>query len=308
MDEKVTWAAINESLSKGPDRNCRLVFCTGVEHAILANDMLKHLGLNSACVHSRMGDDERNAIMSAYFNGDLDTLTNNSIATTGIDHPPIDHIIMLRPTRSVGLWVQMLGRGTRPYELNGWHKQDCLVTDHGGNAARLGTIDDPYIPKQRGKGTGDMPVKLCPACGTYNHAAARFCDDCGEPFEQRIGYKETSSDLPLVRSDLPEIKTINVDHVYFTQYLKKGATPLDKPVIKATYVCNLQRFTEFVAIEGTGFAVKRARDWWRQRFPQDGFMPATVNEAMQFVDKLTTPKTIDVWVNKKYPEIMSYGF
>ncbi len=307
-NEKITWAAIQESLTRGHDRNCRLVFCTGVEHAILAADMFKHLGLRAAAVHSKMSDAERDGIMGAFFSGELDTLTNNGICTTGIDHPPIDHIVMLRPTKSVGLWVQMLGRGTRPFETNGWRKENCLVTDHGGNSRRLGTIDDPYIPKQKVKGAGDMPVKICPVCDAYNHARAVVCVSCGEPFEIRVGFKKEASEEPLVRSDLPIYETFKVQQVLYTQYFKKNATPTDKPTIKAIYICGLRQFVEFVAIEATGFLAKRARDWWRQRFPDAGFMPATVADAMQHFDKLIPPKTIKVHVNRKYPEIVEYGW
>jgi len=308
-DQRVTWAALQESLHKGQDRTTRLVFCTGVEHADLAADMLRALGLKAKSVHSKMPEGQRDEIIAQYLNGEIDTLTNNGIATTGLDYPAIDHIIMLRPTMSVGLWVQMLGRGTRPFEFNGWRKSNCLVTDHGRNAQRLGTIDDPYIPKQRVKGGGDAPVKICPACGTYNYASAAMCIGCGEPFQFRIGYTEKAGDAPLVRSDLPLVERFAVNHVYYTQHLKRDAGPHDRPVMKATYQCGLQRFVEFVTVESPQpFALKKWRDWWRQRFPAEGFIPSSVNEAMQYVDRLVMPKYIEVWTNKKYPEILKYEY
>ena len=307
-NEELTWKALNESVNRGHDRNCRLVFCTGVEHAVLAAQMLKHIGLRAEAVHSKMSDGERDDIMAAFKSGEIDTLTNNGICTTGLDHPPIDHIIILRKTTRVGLWVQILGRGTRPFELNGWHKEDCLVSDHAGNARSLGTIDDPYIPKMKGKSAGDAPIKLCPACDSYNHASARVCSFCGETFEIKAGYKAQAFDDALVRGDLPVFETYKVDHVYYTQHTKRNATPTDKPVLKAMYQCGMLRFQEFVAIEGVGFGAKRARDWWRQRFPDKECVPVTVNDAMKCVDKLVSPKTIKVWVNKKYPEILEYGY
>lgn len=308
-DAEISWKAIQESLARGHDRHCRLVFCTGVDHAIMAQDMLRALGLNAHAVHSRMSDGARDDILNAYKAGEFDTLTNNGIATTGLDCPRIDHIIGLRLTNRVGLMVQMLGRGMRPYEIAGWHKEDCLVTDHAGNARRLGTIDDPYIPKMKGKGTGDMPVRICPVCDTYNHAAARFCFHCGEPFERSVQYKPTSYDDALVRSDAPIIMDYDVSSVYYTQHLKRDASPSTKPVLRATYQCGMLRFTEVQAFESNvPFAVNNAKRWWKQRFPQEGFVPSTVAEAMQFVDKLIPPKTIKVWVNKKFPEILDYAY
>ena len=205
---------------------------------------------------------------------------------------------------SVGLWVQMVGRGMRPSE----GKEDCIISDHGGNARRLGPIDDPYIPKMKGKTAGDAPVKICPACDSYNHASARVCAYCGEPFAIKIGYTPKASEEVIIRSDLPIFETYDVEHVYYTQHLRRDATPDTKPTIKATYQCGLLRFQEFIAIEAVGFAAKRARDWWRQRFPQEGFIPTTVDEAMQYVDRLIPPKSIKVHVNKKYPEVVGYGY
>lgn len=306
---QVTWKALQEALNAGRERYKRLVFCTGIDHAIMAMEMLRALGLNAHTVHSRMSDSERDGILNAYKAGEFDTLTNNGIATTGLDCPSIDHIIGLRATNRVGLNIQMIGRCMRPYSVEGWIKQDALVSDHAGNTRRLGTIDDPYIPKMKGKSGGDMPVKLCPGCGTYNHAAARVCTWCGEPFEQRVGYREKAYDDVLVRSDAPIIKDYDVTSVYYTQHTKRGGDATTKPVLKATYQCGMMRFTEVKAFETkTPFLLHMAHDWWRQRFPDGNLIPSTVAEAMQHVDKLIPPKTIKVWVNKQYPEIMGYGY
>lgn len=306
--EEMTWAALNESLNKNPDRKCRLVFCAGISHAMLANDMLRYIGLRSEVVHSKMASSERDAIMQAFINGELDSLCNNGIVTTGIDNPRIDHIIGLRATMSVGLNVQMIGRGTRPYEELGYVKEDCIVSDHAGNVRRLGPVDDPYIPKMRGKAPGNAPVKICPACDTYNHARAVVCEYCGEPFQIRVGFKANAYEDVIVRSDLPIIETIKVQHVYYTQHLRRDATPETKPVLKAVYQCGLQKFQEFIALEGMGIASKKARDWWKQRFSTGDYVPTTVSEAMQLVDKLIPPNAIKVWVNKKYPEVTGYEF
>lgn len=302
--EKITWDALNESLRKNPDRNCRLVFCTGVAHAELAAQMLRHIGLTAAAVHSKMSTGERDEIIKTYRRGELDVLTNNGIFTTGQNHKPIDHIIMLRPTMSVGLWVQMLGRGMRPFE----GKSDCIVSDHAGNARRLGPVDDPYIPKMKGKGAGDMPVKICDACDSYNHARAVVCVFCGQPFELKIGYKKEAYADAVLRSDLQQIETFNIDGVFYTIHNKLDAGPNDRSTIKAVYKCGLHTFKEFIAFEAIGYAQRKAREWWQRRCNDPSLMPTTSQEALGYIDKLIPPKAIKVWVNKKYPEITSYEF
>jgi DNA repair protein RadD len=311
-DEKITWKLIGEALDHGKDRTTRLMFCAGVERAIMSAEMLRAYGLNAHAVHSKMnGSKERDDIMLAFRAGEVDTLCLNGIGTTGLDVPRIDHIICARPTMSVGLHVQMIGRGMRPYEVNGWQKRDCLVSDHAGNVRRLGPVDDPVIPKMKGKGTGEAPVKICPACDCYCHAAARVCPFCGEIFDAKFEVKVKAYDDELIRSDLPIIEWFNVTGgVYYTLHTKKNQFPPAAPIIKASYSCGLRTFIEWITVEHSSpFMKKRFSDWWRQRFVDQTIpIPSTASECVQYFDKLVPPKRVQVWVNKKYPEITGCEF
>jgi DNA repair protein RadD len=308
--EEITWKLIGEALEHGKDRNTRLMFCAGVDHAIMAAEMMKAYGCKAYAVHSKMnGSNERSDIIAAFRAGEIDTLCLNGIGTTGLDVPRVDHIIGARPTISVGLHVQMIGRGMRPYEVNGWRKQDCLVSDHAGNVKRLGPIDDPLIPKLKGKGTGEAPVKICPACDCYCHAAARVCNWCGELFDLKFVVKAKAFDDEIIRSDLPVIEWFDVSYVAYTLHIKRHPMPNDKPTIKATYSCGLRSFIEFKQVEHqSSFMKKQFLDWWRQRTTDQNFIPETAEQALQHIDKLAQPKRISVWVNKKYPEIMACEF
>jgi DNA repair protein RadD len=310
-DAEITWKIIGEALNHGKDRSTRLMFCAGVERAIMSAEMLCAYGLKAYAVHSKMkGSKERDDIIKAFRNGEIDTLCLNGIGTTGLDVPKVDHIILARPTLSVGLHVQIIGRGMRPYEVNGWRKQDCLVSDHAGNVRRLGPVDDPLIPKLKGKGAGEAPVKICPACDCYNHAAGRVCAFCGEIFDTKFQVKVKAYDDELIRSDLPIIEWFNVTGgVYYTLHTKRNALPTERPTIKATYYCGLRSFVEWITVEhASPFMKKRFNDWWRQRFTDQNFVPSTAAEALNYVDKLVPPKRVQVWVNKKYPEITSCEF
>ncbi len=98
--------------------------------------------------------------------------------TTGFDAPATDLIAMLRPTKSAGLYVQIVGRGCRLAP----GKDNCLILDFAGNIARHGPID-AITPKRPGKGEPeDAPVKTCPECKSIVHAAVRQCPDCGYVF------------------------------------------------------------------------------------------------------------------------------
>lgn len=301
--QDVTYKALIELCEAGENRNAWLIFASGIEHAEHIAEMLVSFGVAAAAVHSKMPEKERDRRIAAYKSGALRCLVNNGVLTTGFDHPPLDLIGMLRPTMSPGLWVQMLGRGTRPSPETG--KTDCLVLDFAGNTRRLGPINDPKIPRKKGKGGGDAPVKICEACGTYNHAAARECVFCGEEFTFQTKIVASAGTDELIRSDIPVIEFFDVQQVFYYLHEKIGSPPQ----IKVEYFCSggLQRFIEFVQLEHSGFPGKRSRDWWRQRFPGD-FVPDTTAEALQTITQLRVPCRIKVWVNKKYPEVLNYEY
>jgi DNA repair protein RadD len=298
--EEITYAALQEMLQFGQDRQSWLIFASGVEHAEHIADMLSSFGVPSAAIHSKLKDTERDARLTAFKRGELRALSNNNVLTTGFDHPPVDLIGMLRPTMSPGLWVQMLGRGTRPSPATG--KRNCLVLDFAGNTKRLGPINDPVIPKRKGPGTGEAPVRICPACDCYNHASARFCINCGEEFTFQTKIIASAGTDELLRSDLPVVEYFDVQRVTYNRHEKEGS----KPMIKVSYYTGLQKFDEWIGLEHPGYAAKKACDWWRQRHSEEP--PETTDEALQFVSRLRVPKRIRVWVNKKLPEVLSYEY
>lgn len=317
--EEITYAALRETLELGHDRNHWLIFASGIEHAIHVANMLDSLGIRATYVHSKMGDAERDRNISDFKAGKYRAMVNNGILTTGFDFPGIDLIVMLRPTQSPGLWVQMLGRGTRPVyrdgadlsSVEGRHeaiangsKRNCLVLDFAGNTRRLGPINDPVIPRRKGKaGGGQAPIKLCEHCGTYNHASVRFCIECGQEFPREVKITHHAGTEALIADGMPQVEVFNVSRVVYMEHRKEG-----RPAsIRASYYCGLRLFEEWVCLEHEGFAKKKGRDWWRAR-SQVQEPPATVHEAMARLGELRTPTHIRVWINKKHPEIMAYDY
>ncbi|CAB4194469.1 DEXDc domain containing protein [uncultured Caudovirales phage] len=324
--DKVTYEALTETLKHAVGRYSWLVFAAGVDHAISITSMLQHLGVDARCVHSKMSDKERDRNIADWKNGVFTAIVNNGILTTGIDHPALDLIIMLRPTASTVLWIQMLGRGTRPFYWEGYdlstaegriaammasHKHNCLVLDFAGNTARLGPINDPVIPRKKGEGTGEAPIRICDACGMYNHASARFCgghpypssEGCGHAFEFETKIKQSASTTELIKSDIPVKEEFQVSSVNFSVHAKAGKPPS----LKVTYFCGLRRFTEYVHFELPGWGQRKAREWWTLR-DKDGILPDTTEQANMLAPKLPQPQRILVWTNKPFPEILNVSF
>jgi DNA repair protein RadD len=178
--------------------------------------------------------------------------------------------------------------------------------DFAGNTRRLGPINDPVIPKKRGKGTGEAPIRICDECGAYNHASARICIGCGCVFEQRVKFAEKAGTDALLSNGVPQIEHFEVSYAVYNRY-QKGANP---PTIRASYFCGMQKFDEWVCLDHTGFPRKKALDWLRQRLPllKEHEATATTDNVLKVVSQLRPPKRIKVWVNKPYPEILGYEY
>ena len=304
---ELTQAALTELCYYGMDRQSWLVFASGIQHAEHIADGLNKFGVPTAVVHSKMPAKVRDERVQGHKSGKYRALVNNGILTTGYNHKPIDLIGMLRWTASPGLWVQIAGRGTRPSPETG--KTTCLLLDFAGNTRRLGPINDPKIPRKKGKGTGDVPVKICPKCGVYQHARATICDSCGYTFEFASKLIATPSAQEPIRSDEQVIEYFNVQYVTYRKH-EKADKP---PSLKVSYFClpisggNVTRmFSEWVLLQHTGFASKRAQNWWTQRY--NGEVPATVDEALPLTSKLVTPKRIRVLLSSQFPEILGAEF
>ena len=294
--DKVMYDALKETAEQGHDRKSWLIFASGIKSSDHAAEILSSLGISAASVHSKIPAKENDQRLSDFKSGKLRAICGMNKFTTGFDHPPIDLIAMLRPTVSPGLWVQMLGRGTRPFN----EKLNCKVLDFAGNSRRLGPINDPKIPRKKGKGEGTVPIRICEHCGTYNHASARFCcnPECNAEFKFQTKLVGSAGTDALLRSDAPIIEYFNVDRIIYHRHEKVGSPP----IIKVSYYIGLRRFTEYVCLEHSGWAKKRSMDWWRKRHSIEP--PLTTDEALCYVSQLRVPKKIRVWLNKKFPEIM----
>jgi DNA repair protein RadD len=310
----ITERALAEVLRYGHNRRCWLIFASGKDHAEHIAGMLMSYGIVAAAIHDGLSSAERTARLRAFKAGQIRCLVNYNILTTGFDFAPIDLIVMLRATMSPGLWVQMLGRGTRPYNPNNPgdvdprrfpdFKQNCLVLDFGRNGKRLGPINDVKIPGQSSGKKGRLPVRDCLKCGCENHISARVCVNCGEPFTFEVKIDDEVTQDELLRGDTPVVEWFDIERVFYMKYTTRTK---GEDVLKASYYCtNGKNYTELVFFGHPRMAGK-ARSWFRQRHSADP-IPNTVDEALRYNHEFRQPSRIKVWTNKNYPEILSVEF
>jgi DNA repair protein RadD len=221
------------------------------------------------------------------------------VLTTGFDAPGTDLIALLRPTKSVGLYVQMVGRGTRLAE----GKDDCLVLDFAGNTARHGPIDTVDGRKKEPAGDGEAPIKVCPECQTINHASARHCIECDHEFPPPVVKVAPQAASNALLSTQIQAAWCDVTGITYARHDKPG-----KPAsLRVTYECGLARHSEWVCFEHTGFPRDKAVGWWRRRagnLPP----PATVDAALAQLDQLRRPIAIQVRPAGQYTEIAAARF
>lgn len=319
--DAITHVAMQEVIHYGQDRKHWLLFASGLEHANHICEMLCSMGVSAATVDGSMDKKVRKQRLDDFKAGRYQAMVNYGVLTTGFDFPGIDLIAVLRPTMSPGLWVQMLGRGTRPVYASGFDlssidgrlaaiaagpKQNCLVLDFARNTVRLGPINDPVIPSGRGGGNGKgiAPVRLCPNCNCYCHASMRHCPECGFEFPANLtNYSASASSSVLIaEGSMPIVADHKVTDVEYLLHIKDGKPPS----MKVVYRCGVRSFKEYVCFEYDGYARKKACDWWRKRSSTPP--PPTTELALLAAPMLPIPKTIKVHENKKFPEILNHGF
>lgn len=301
--DEITAGACEEIVELGRDRAAWLVFASGVEHAEhVAKHLVRRHGIRATFVHSKMSDAERDERIADYKRGKYRCMVNNGVLTTGFNHPPIDLIGMLRATMSPGLYVQMIGRGMRTHQ----GKDNCLVLDFARNTRTHGPVNDPILPRPKGEGGGgEPPVRICDRCGTYNHASARVCTECGFEFPITVKFKKTAGTDELLREATPQIEEVPVSRVVYLPHTSKTGNGS----IKVCYYTVTGTHYEYVSVEADGFRGKLGRDWFRQRSPFTGAAAPKLNsDLIGMAPSLKVPRSIKVNVAKKPTEIVGYVF
>lgn len=159
-------------------------FATTKKHAF---EILSHLPKDeSAIILGETPQNERTEILEKARNGEIRYLVNIAIISVGVDIPSFDTIAYLRPTESLVLLVQTMGRVLRLSPKT--HKEEALVLDFAGNIERHRDWDNPLI-EEAVKQTVDKDkplVIVCPECLTMNTEHARRC--IGQADEERCKY------------------------------------------------------------------------------------------------------------------------
>jgi superfamily II DNA or RNA helicase len=169
-------------LAHAADRRT-VVFCTSIAHAVALAEAFRRADVAAEHVDAGTPVPERKATFARFAAGTTQVLTNCFLAAYGFDLPVLSCVVLARPTKSLMMYLQMLGRGLRIAAA----KTDCVVLDHAGGVHRHGFATDPrawtltgrYAIKPAATGArSPRTAKECPECAAVWTGSSQ-CPECG---------------------------------------------------------------------------------------------------------------------------------
>jgi DNA repair protein RadD len=178
-------------------------FCVNIEHCKKVAVAFSCAGIPAAAVYGEMKEDELKAVFDKFKRGIIKVITSCNLISEGTDIPKIGCIGHLRPTQSLGLYMQMNGRGLRPCS----GKDYCIIIDHVNNYGRHGhpCEDQEWSLEGRKKKTKSKEVEkvdkynLCTSCFAVFSEPDK-CPHCGTELE-----KPKVTEIEQVEGELVEV-------------------------------------------------------------------------------------------------------
>ena len=300
-----------EALRQVPGRKCGIVFASSIDHAEKVVKVLQSEGWSACAITSRTPKAQRKSLIESFKAGRLRFLVSRDIFVEGFDVPSIDLIVMLRATMSTGLYVQMVGRGMRPFPK----KENCLVFDFVGNIDTHGYVDDiradPFRRKtRRGEARLHTPIELCLTCEGYYSIVRGKCHRCFPSTEKEREYDAPSKSAILSQDEATRRMDV---HAVFAgahrgprhqclavNYIHHDSLGFPKDVI-----------VEFFMFDRSSTQYQRTCKWWQCFYPSVP-LPKDVTEAVKIVGQ--EPPRVSFLLYKirkerkhKKREIVAYG-
>ena len=156
-----------------------IAYAVSVDHAHNLTAVFNDAGIPAAVILGDSNREERDKAIAGFRDGTIKVLVNVIVATEGFDLPDASCIAIARPTMSLALYLQMVGRGLRPKDGN------CLILDLAANSVTHGLPEEDreWSLKPRAEQfSGEAPVVWCPKCEAVSPAASHHCRNCGYAF------------------------------------------------------------------------------------------------------------------------------
>lgn len=196
-----------KQLSDGKQAIC---YCASVEHSKEMKKTFCEAGIIAEHIDGNTPTEERAKVVEDFRTGAIRIICNCEILGEGFDVPDCNTTILLRPTKSMVLYVQQAMRSMR--YLPG---KRAVIIDHVGNYSRFGLPDQErkwsLEPKKKGESSGiAVNVRQCPNC-YYTHVPAPTCPNCGfeYPVKKRTVEEIKAAKLEKITARVAEFKEAN---------------------------------------------------------------------------------------------------
>lgn len=242
-----------------------LIFNCNIDHSKLVHEAFIEAGYNSRHFDSEMPEFERRAILEWFSKTDDAILNNIGILTTGFDDPSIRWIIVNRATMSLSLWLQMNGRGSRPYP----GKEFFGTIDMGNNWLVHGEwstprdwihlFEHPLDPIEGGIGG----VKECTNCHALIPVSAKTCKFCDTVLraDAQAVYDQQNLQFKIVSKRLPV--NISVVEIVEQNKLRKSFYALHQIKHRLINHYRMDGITDEIAYEMLAMYQEKVEEWCR---------------------------------------------
>lgn len=172
-----------QKLAKGKRAVC---FCVSIEHSKHVVSQFNTAGIKAEHVDGETPKDQRDKAIERFKRNETQVISNVDLFGEGFDLPALEVAILLRPTQSLSLYLQQVGRALRTYE----GKSHAIILDHAGNCERHGlpdeerdwTLDDKEKRSQSDQQSAS--IKICGKCFAAQLPGSEVCKFCGFEFDK----------------------------------------------------------------------------------------------------------------------------
>lgn len=177
MDKPTITGDAVEHYRKHLNGRTAVAFCISIEHADHVAAAFNQVGISSAVIDGTMKPDQRRSLVEDLAAGRLKVMTSCELISEGFDLPSVNGAILLRPTASLALHLQQIGRCLRP-KPDG---SNAIILDHVGNIARHGPAEEPrdwsLDSRKRKPRQPNEEQKTCKQC--FCVYIGNQCPNCG---------------------------------------------------------------------------------------------------------------------------------
>lgn len=199
------------------DHQPAIAFCALVSHAEHVAEAFRAAGYKAASVDGKTNKRERDRLIAGLGTGEIEVLTSCDLISEGLDVPAVAVVILLRPTQSLVLHRQQIGRGMRPAP----GKDALIVNDHVGNTLEHGLPQTEPAWSLDGIAQSHDPVWRCPECGTVSPSHRLACEGCG--YERPVGLGHGGRKEPAVMpgslDELTPERLLAIDRLSYRQLI-----------------------------------------------------------------------------------------